>query len=105
MYKAQPIASVNLPEKQNGHHHLRLEQVVPQNESITANDPEVLSCVLVASVQELNHPMRAVLCWSKLMLSELHPHDPLFMDLTIIVQETQRMNEVVRGLNLLTEHQ
>jgi len=65
---------------------------------------DVLLQVLDASLQELTHPLRAIRCWSNLLLSETGSHNPMAMDLEIIVKETERINEIVRGLNLLTEN-
>ena len=68
----------------------------------TTNGEEALLQVIDAGVHELNQPMRAILCWSTLLLSETEPDSPLARDLGIIVEEAKRMSEVVRGLNLLT---
>jgi len=60
--------------------------------------------LLEASLQELSHPLRAIRCWSNLLLSETEPHSPMAMDLEIIVAEAERINEIVRGLNLLAKN-
>jgi signal transduction histidine kinase len=65
---------------------------------------DVLLQVLDVSLQELTHPMRAIRCWSNLLLSETEPQSPIAMDLEIIIEEAERINEIVRGLNLLTEN-
>ena len=65
---------------------------------------DVLLQVLDASLQELTHPLRAIRCWSSLLLSETGPHNPMAMDLEIIVKEAERINEIVRGLNLLAKN-
>ena len=65
---------------------------------------DVLLHVLDASLQELTHPLRAIRCWSNLLLSETGSHNPMAMDLEIIVKETERINEIVRGLNLLAKN-
>lgn len=65
---------------------------------------DVLLQVLDTSLQELTQPMRAVRCWSNLLLSETESQSPMALDLEIILEEAERINEIVRGLNLLTEN-
>ena len=75
--------------------------VVPANK---AYDEDVLWQLIDTGLRELVHPMRAVLCWSTLLLSETEPHSAISMDLEIIVEEAARMNEIIRGLDRLTDH-
>jgi hypothetical protein len=65
---------------------------------------EVLLRVVDTGLQELIQPMRAVLCWSTLLLSETESQSSIAMDLEIIVDEAARMNEIIRGLDLLTKN-
>jgi len=65
---------------------------------------DVLLEALDAGLRELVHPMRAVLCWSTLLLSETEPHSTIAMDLEIIVAEAARVNEIIRGLDRLANH-
>ena len=88
----------------NGNHRAQFEQIMLQI-GRTIEEAETLSLVFETSVHELNQPMRAVLCWSKLLLSETDPGTTLAMGLGIIVKEVNRMNEIVRGLNLLNEEE
>jgi signal transduction histidine kinase len=99
MYAAQLIEGINLSEKQNG--YKQVKQVMSPIENTTA-EAEALLSVIDASVQELNQPMTAVLCWSNLLLSETDPDSPLAMDLAIIVKQVKHMSEVIKGLNLLS---
>ena len=67
-------------------------------------DQNALLQTLDTSLQELTHPLRIVLCWSRLLLSETKPHSTIAMDLEIIVAEAARMNEIIRGLDRLANH-
>jgi len=67
-------------------------------------DEDTLLQVIDTGLRELANPLRAVLCWSTLLLSETRPHSAMAMDLEIIVEEAARMNEIIRGLNHLTEN-
>ena len=74
--------------------------LVPQEKT----PEDILLQTLDAGLQELVHPLRAVRCWSNLLLSETEPLSSMAMDLEIIVAEAERLNEIVRGLNLLTQN-
>jgi hypothetical protein len=75
--------------------------VVPPDK---CHDEDILLQLIDAGLQELTHPLRAVLCWSALLLAETKPPSAIALDLEIIVEEAARMNEIIRGLNHLTEH-
>ncbi|MBN1993190.1 MAG: hypothetical protein JW953_10840 [Anaerolineae bacterium] len=68
-------------------------------------EAEALLTLIDASVHELNQPMTVILGLSELLLAQTDPKSPAAADLSIIVQEMQRMNEVVRGLKLLSHYQ
>ena len=104
MYELRLMERVNVPEKQNGH-HMQVEQIMLPQASPTQGAEEALSLLLAASLRELNLPLRAILCWSKLLLSEADPGSSIAMDLGIIVAEAQRMHEIIRGLDILTHDQ
>ncbi len=58
--------------------------------------------VIDTSLEEITGSMRAVLCWSTLLLSE-KVQDSILMDLEIIVSEAAQVNEIIRGLKHLEE--
>jgi hypothetical protein len=104
MNESQFFLQASSLQATNGNHQAQFEQMMHQI-GRPIEETEALSLVFETSVQELNPPMRAVLCWSKLLLSETDPDTPLATGLGIIVKEVNQMNEIVRGLNLLNEEE
>lgn len=74
-------------------------------EAVLAEEAEALLLLLETSVYELNKPMAVVLGLSEHLLSQTEQETPMAKDLEIIVKELRRVNEVVRGLNLLTQYE
>jgi signal transduction histidine kinase len=104
MHESRFFQQANLLQPTNDNHRAQFERMMQQI-GRTLEEAEALSLVFETSVQELDQPMRAVLCWSQLLLSETDPDTPLATGLGIIVKEANRMNEIVRGLNLLNEEE
>ncbi len=103
MYNSQLNTEPTLLEKQNGN-HTYLDQAIQPSPNAAA-EIEALLLLIETSVDELNQPMTVVLGLSELLLSHAASDTPLSKDLNIIAKEIRRMNEVLRGLNLLTHYQ
>ncbi|MBN1217750.1 MAG: hypothetical protein JXM69_02385 [Anaerolineae bacterium] len=68
-------------------------------------EAEALLMVIDTSVHEMNQPMTVILGLSELLLAQFDPASAEAEDLTIIVREMRRMNEIVNGLKLLSHYQ
>ena len=99
MYEPQFINKTFLSQHQNGSTK-QVELSMSQFET-SSQEAEALLMVIEASVHELNQPLTVVLGLSELLLSQAEPDTPQAEDLSIIVSEMRRMNEIVRGLKIL----
>jgi len=68
-------------------------------------EEEALLLVINASIHELNQPLTVVMGLTELLLGQAEPGSALAADLAIIVKETQRIHEIIRGLKLLGHYQ
>ncbi len=96
----------------NGQNEDQGEQPVPQQSKQTwqsaddvAREVATLMLVIDASAHALRQPMDEVLRLSNKLQPQIGPDSPLADDLTTIVQEVRRMNEIAKGLNLLTNYE
>jgi signal transduction histidine kinase len=99
VYEPQPA---NLLENRNNFQQ-RVKPPIPYIQN-KIEEAEALLSLIDASLDELNQPMTAVLCWTKLLLSETDSNNPLATDLSIIAQQVSHMSEVLKGLNLLMRY-
>ena len=97
MLNPKTIDRIDYAENRNGTNITR--QPAPMEEA------EALLLLLETSVYKLNQPLAVVLGLSEHLLSQTEQETPLAKDLEIIVKELRRVNEVVRGLNLLTQYE
>ena len=93
MPESQFFQQASLLQPTNGNHQAQFEQILHQI-GHTLEESEALSLLFETSVQELDQPMRAVMCWSQLLLSETDPDTPLATGLGIIVKEVSIKDEV-----------
>ena len=101
MFNSKSINEIGYAENRNGNSFA--SQPAPVANSI--EEEEALLLLLETSVYQLNKPMAVVLGLSEHLLSQTEQETPLAKDLEIIVKELRHVNEVVRGLNLLTRYE
>ena len=101
MFNPKIIDRINYAENRNGNDTPR--QPAPSTNSM--EEAEALLLLLETSVYQLNQPMAVILGLSEHLLSQTEQETPLAKDLEIIVKELRHVNEVVRGLNLLTQYE
>lgn len=101
MFSSKSINEIGYAENRNGNNFA--DQPVPAASSV--EEAQALLLLLETSVYELNKPMAVVLGLSEHLLSQTKQETPLAKDLEIIVNELRHVNEVVRGLNLLTRYE
>ena len=101
MFNPKIIDRINYAENRNGNDTPR--QPAPSTSSM--EEAEALLLLLETSVYQLNQPMAVILGLSEHLLSQTEQETPLAKDLEIIVKELRHVNEVVRGLNLLTQYE
>jgi hypothetical protein len=97
MFNSKIVHETASTENRNGHNS--------NGKSVLAEEAEALLVLLETSVYELNKPMAVVLGLSEHLLSQTEQETPMAKDLEIIVKELRHVNEVVRGLNLLTQYE
>ena len=97
MFNSKIIDEIGYAEHRNGN---------PSASSTGSfEEAEALLLLLETSVVELNKPMAVVIGLSEHLLSQTEQETPMAKDLEIIVKELRHVNEVVRGLNLLTQYE
>jgi signal transduction histidine kinase len=101
MFNPKIIDRIGYAENRNGNNITR--QPAPATTSM--EEAEALLLLLETSVVKLNQPMAVVLGLSEHLLSQTEQETPLAKDLEIMVKELRHVNEVVRGLNLLTQYE
>ena len=101
MFNPKTINKIGYAESRNGNNIT--SRPAPATSSI--EEAEALLLLLETSVYELNKPMAVVLGLSEHLLSQTEQETPMAKDLEIIVKELRHVNEVVRGLNLLTQYE
>jgi signal transduction histidine kinase len=82
----------------------QFEQILKQAESKT-EETEALLLLIDTIAHKLDPPMNAVMDCSEFLLSRVDPCSPLASDLKVIVEQTRYINEIVRGINYLTDYQ
>jgi signal transduction histidine kinase len=98
MFKSNRIDGISPSIRKN-------ENQKAQSSSFSSVDEtEALLLLVETSVHELNQPATVVLGLSEHLLSQVEQETPLAKDLEIIVKQIRRVNEVVRGLNMLTHY-
>jgi len=103
MFNSKIIDEFGYAEHRNGDSHSRSGQPNPTNGSF--EEAEALLLLLETSVVELNKPMAVAMGLSEPLLSQTEEETPMAKDLKIVVNELRHVNEVVRGLNLLTQYE
>jgi len=101
MFNSNSINEIGYAENRNGNHFASQ----PATPASSGEEAQALLLLLETSVYELNKPMAVVLGLSEHLLSQTDQETPLAKDLEIIVKELRHANEVVRGLNLLTQYE
>jgi signal transduction histidine kinase len=101
MFNPKTINKIDYSKNRNG--RKSIEQSIP--DANVTEEAEALLLLLETSVGELNQPMAVVLGLSEHLLSQTEQESPLAKDLEIIVKELRHVNEVLRGLNLLTQYE
>jgi len=99
MFNSKSINEIAYAENRNGDNFRQ-----PAPAASSGEEAQALLLLLDTSVYELNKPMAVVLGLSEHLLSQTEQETPLAKDLEIIVKELRHVNEVVRGLNLLTRY-
>jgi signal transduction histidine kinase len=96
----------------NGQNEDQGEQPVTQQSKQTwqsaddvAREVSTLMLVIDASTHALRQPMDEVLRLSDRLQPQINPDSPLADDLATIVQKVRQMNEIAKGLNLLTNYE
>jgi signal transduction histidine kinase len=97
------LESINLLRKQNRKQQ-QFRQVLKQAESKTEEN-EALLLLIDTIADKLDSPMSAVMDCSELLLSRVDPCSPLAGDLKVIVEQTRYINEIIRGINYLTDYE
>ena len=97
MFNSKIIGEIGYAEHRNGN--------PPASSTGSFEETEALLLLLETSVVELNKPMAVVMGLSEHLLSQTEQETPMAKDLEIIVKELRHVNEVVRGLNLLTQYE
>lgn len=100
MFNSKNINEIAYSENRNGDNFHQ-----PASAANSGEETQALLLLLETSVYELNKPMAVVLGLSEHLLSQTEQETPLAKDLGIIVKELRHVNEVVRGLNLLTRYE
>ncbi len=107
MYEPQ-LEAINLLKKQNH----KVEQPLPQQVQLIleqaeskTEENEALLLLIDTIADKLDSPMNVVMDSSELLLSRVDPCSPLASDLKVIVEQTRYINEIIRGINYLTDYE
>jgi hypothetical protein len=98
MYMSPSGQRTNSIKKQNKGYQ------APAPPSAGSLEEEALLLVIDTGIRQLNEPLTSVLNLSELLLTQAGPASPLAEDLRHLQEESQRIKEIVRGLQLLTEY-